>query len=98
MIKITCGILILFLFNGCIQGTAFLGPAVTVASTGSVYQAGLSYASGKAIIKITGKTPTENVKFFFENNEIDDSENAKNFFEMVKKINKNSSVITLANQ
>ena len=67
MIKITCKILILLLFNGCIQSSVFLGPAVTVASTGSVYQAGLSYASTKAIVKITGKTPAENVKSFLDN-------------------------------
>ena len=29
--------------TGCLQNTAFLGPAMTVASTGNLYQAGLSY-------------------------------------------------------
>jgi|TARA_B110000967_G_C18720804_1_gene477545 outer membrane lipoprotein-sorting protein len=96
--KIIFAIFILSFLNGCVQSTAFFGPAVTVASTGSVYQAGLSYASSKAIIKITGKTPAENVKIFLKNNENDDSGNANNFFEMVKKINTNSSVKTLANQ
>ena len=96
--KIIFAIFILSFLNGCVQSTAFFGPAVTVASTGSVHQAGLSYASSKAIIKITGKTPAENVKIFLENNENDDSGNADNFFEMVKKINTNSSVKTLANQ
>tara|TARA_B100000795_G_scaffold173163_1_gene130575 strand:+ start:758 stop:1051 length:294 start_codon:yes stop_codon:yes gene_type:complete len=96
--KIIFAIFMLSFLNGCVQSTAFFGPAVTVASTGSVYQAGLSYASSKAIIKITGKTPAENVKIFLENNENDDSGNADNFFEMVKKINTNSSVKTLANQ
>ena len=98
MFKIFNAIFFLLLLNGCVQSSAFLGPAVTVASTGSVYQAGLSYASSKAIIKITGKTPAENVKIFLKNNENDDSGNANNFFEMVKKINTNSSVKTLANQ
>ncbi len=54
-------ILFLLLFNGCVQSTAFFGPAITVASTGNVYQAGLSYGSNVAIKKITGKTPIENV-------------------------------------
>ena len=54
--KIFTLILLLFLFNGCLQGSALLGPAVTIASTGNVYQAGLSYGSNKAIKKITGKT------------------------------------------
>ena len=96
--KIIFVICILSFLNGCVQSTAFFGPAVTVASTGSVYQAGLSYASSKAIIKITGKTPAENVKIFLENNETDDSGNADNFFEMVKKIHKSKSKKNLVNQ
>ena len=96
--KIIFVICILSFLNGCVQSTAFFGPAVTVASTGSVYQAGLSYASTKAIVKITGKTPAENVKSFLDNNEIDDSENGNNFFEMVKKIHKSKSKKNLVNQ
>ena len=98
MFKIFNAIFFLLLLNGCVQSSAFLGPAVTVASTGSIYQAGLSYASTKTIIKFTGKTPTENLKFFLDNNEEDDIENANNFFEMVKKINKSSGVKNLTNQ
>ena len=52
---------VLLLFNGCMQNTAFFGPAVTVASTGNIYQAGLSYGSNLAIKKITGKSPIENI-------------------------------------
>tara|TARA_B110000971_G_scaffold32685_1_gene30285 strand:- start:536 stop:829 length:294 start_codon:yes stop_codon:yes gene_type:complete len=96
--KIILGIFLISILSGCVQNTAFFGPAVTVASTGSVYQAGLSYASTKTIIKFTGKTPTENLKFFLDNNEEDDIENANNFFEMVKKINKSSGVKNLTNQ
>ena len=96
--KIILGIFLISILSGCVQNTAFFGPAVTVASTGSVYQAGLSYASTKTIIKFTGKTPTENLKFFLDNNEEDDIENANNFFEMVKKINKSSGVKNLINQ
>ena len=96
--KIILGIFLISILSGCVQSTAFFGPAVTVASTGSVYQAGLSYASTKTIIKFTGKTPTENLKFFLDNNKEDDIENANNFFEMVKKINKSSGVKNLINQ
>ena len=96
--KIILGIFLISILSGCVQNTAFFGPAVTVASTGSVYQAGLSYASTKTIIKFTGKTLTENLKFFLDNNEEDDTENANNFFEMVKKINKSSGVKNLTNQ
>ena len=96
--KIIFAIFILSFLNACAQSTAFFGPVLTVAGTGNIYQAGLSYASSKTIVEITGKTPTENIKSFLTNNEEDDIENANNFFEMVKKINKSSGVINLANQ
>lgn len=56
---LTCGF-ILTALNGCVQSSAFLGPAVTGASTGNIYQAGLSYSSNLAIKEITGMTPVEN--------------------------------------
>ena len=62
--KIIISILAIYLLNGCVQNTALLGPAVTVASTGNVYQAGLSYGSSKALAKITGRTAKENIKNF----------------------------------
>ena len=98
LLKIIFSIFILSFLNGCVQGTALLGPVLTGASTGSVYQASLSYGSGKIINNFTGKTTTENIKTFLEKNKVDDSEKSDNFFEMVKKINKNSGVENLANQ
>ena len=98
MIKIICKILILFLFNGCIQSSAFLGPVLTVASTGNIHQAGLSYVSSKTVAKITGKTPAENIKTFLNISEEDRNTNANNFFNVVKKINKKSGIKDLANQ
>ena len=41
--------LLLFLYNCASPGTAFLGPVITGAKTGSVYQASISYSSGKVI-------------------------------------------------
>tara|TARA_B100000767_G_C19234956_1_gene316760 strand:+ start:143 stop:457 length:315 start_codon:yes stop_codon:yes gene_type:complete len=96
IIKIIFATFVLLFLNGCVQSTAFFGPVVAAASTGNVYQAGLSYASSKTIVELTGKTPTENIKFFLGNNEEDNDESASNFFEMVKKINKNSDVKNLA--
>tara|TARA_B110000116_G_C16425286_1_gene397987 strand:+ start:244 stop:540 length:297 start_codon:yes stop_codon:yes gene_type:complete len=52
-------LLILLFLNGCVQSTAFLGPAFTVASTGDVYTAGLQYGAGKVVKKKTGKEPME---------------------------------------
>ena len=90
---------ILFL-NGCVQSTAFLGPALTVGSTGNIYQAGLSYASSETITKVTGKTPTENVKNLLKvhKDKMSNNKNSDNDFDIVKIINKNSGVKNLTNQ
>ena len=54
--------------NGCMQSTALLGPAITVGTTGNVYQAGLSYGSNMAVKQITGKTPSEHMTSYIDNN------------------------------
>ena len=87
--------------TGCLQNIAFLGPTLTVASTGSVYQAGLSYGSSQVIKKMTGKTPTENVKSFLDSNNttVKEEEINDEFFVLVKdKIEKKSNILNLANQ
>ena len=98
--KIIISAFVICFLTGCLQNTAFLGPAVTVASTGNVYQAGLSYGSSKALAKITGRTATENIKNFLEKNKDVEkqTENANNFFKVVKKINKSSGIKNLASQ
>ena len=98
MLKTFTTIFFLLLLNGCIQNTAFLGPVITGASTGSIHQAALSYGSNKAIKKITGKTPAENLKQVLMINQKIDIENANNFFNTIKKMNENSSIKNLANQ
>ena len=50
--------LTLFL-NGCVQSTAMVGPAVTLASTGNIYNAGLSFGANKALERETGMTTSE---------------------------------------
>jgi len=99
--KIIAGLFLLFFLNGCVQSTALLGPAVTVASTGSVYQAGLSYGSSQVIKKMTGKTPTENIISLVDNKKIkvEEEESYEEFFALVKsRIEKTSKIIQLANQ
>ena len=100
--KIIISAFVMCFLTGCLQNTAFLGPTITIASTGNIYQAGLSYGSSKVIKDVTGKTPTENVKSFFrKDNEIDEEaekNSADVFFKMVKKINKSSGIKNLANQ
>jgi hypothetical protein len=90
---------VLFL-NSCAQNAALLGPAITGVSTGSVYQAGLSYGSAEVIKKVTGKTPTENIKQIMEDsNKAKKTKTNDDFFLLVKSsIEKNSEIIDLANQ
>ena len=99
--KIIAGLLLLFFLNGCVQSTALLGPAYTMASTGNIYHAGLTYGSNQAVKNITGKTPTENVKNLVDNKKkkIEEKEKQDEFFALVKRrIEKTSEIIQLANQ
>ena len=91
----------IFFLNGCVQSAALLGPAYTLASTGNVYHAGLSYGSNQAVKKITGKSPTENVQSLVDNKKkkIEEKEKQEEFFSLVKsRIEKTSKIIQLANQ
>ena len=75
-------ILILITLNGCIQSSvSFIGPAYTVASTGNIYQAGLSISVNQALLHTTGENTLE-----YANRIIRDLENYKE-----KKINKQNS-------
>ena len=99
--KIITGLLLLFFLNGCMQSTALLGPAYTMASTGNIYHVGLSYGSNQAVKNITGKTPTENIKSLVDNKKmkIEEKEKQEEFFALVKsRIEKTSKIIQLANQ
>ena len=60
--KITVGLLLLCALNGCAQNAALLGPAYTLASTGNVFQAGVTYGSNELITKKTGKSTAQNLK------------------------------------
>ena len=99
--KIIAGLFLLFFLNGCVQNTALLGPAYTMASTGNIYQAGLTYGSNQAVKKITGKSPTENIKSLTDSkkSKIDEEQNYDEFFALVKsRIEKTSKIINSANQ
>tara|TARA_B100000287_G_scaffold128480_1_gene120474 strand:- start:433 stop:744 length:312 start_codon:yes stop_codon:yes gene_type:complete len=47
--KLILVILLLFLNNCATPGSALLGPIITGAKTGSIYQASISYSSGRLI-------------------------------------------------
>ena len=68
--KIFAGLFLLFFLNGCVQNTALLGPVYTLATTGNIYQAGLSYGSIQAVKEITGKSPTEHIKSFVDDKKL----------------------------
>ena len=78
--KIIIGTIFLVFFNGCVQNTAFLGPIITGATTGSVSSAGLSYGSNTVITTLTGKTTEENIKLLLIPKKEDDD-----FTKLVKK-------------
>ena len=78
-----------------------IGPAITGVSTGSIYQASLSYGSGIAIKQITGKTSAENIKGFLPKTtaKTEKKENNEEFFYTTKaQIKKYSEIKNLANQ
>ena len=60
--KTFIGIFLLVILSGCVQNAAFLGPTYTMATTGNIYQAGLTYSSQKAVNQLTGKSTGENIK------------------------------------
>ena len=62
--------LLLMLSNCASTGSAFLGPVITGAKTGSVYQASLSYSSGKMINALKDSTAIKSIK--------EKSDNSKN--------------------
>ena len=57
----------LFLLNGCIQATAFLGPGLTIATTGNVMQAGFQYGANTTIKKETGRNSFEHLQKIISN-------------------------------
>ena len=99
--KIIISLFFMYFLIGCAQNVTLLGPAYTLGSTGNIYQAGLTYGSSKAVKKITGKTPTENIKRFVDSQKtiIEEVDNHDEFFLLIKsRIEKTSKFLNLANQ
>ena len=60
-------IIISFVFlSACTQSTVFLGPVISVGSSGNVMQASYSYGTNIAVKETTGKVPSEHVSLYFE--------------------------------
>ena len=82
----TLSILFISLFlNGCVETAALVGPAFTVASTGNVYQAGLTYGTSQIIEKETGKSSVEYVSNILESNEIKEEKKIQEEFVILVK-------------
>ena len=57
--KIIFFICSLLFLNGCLQSTAMVGPSITIAGGGSIYQSSLSYGVGQIFEEKTGMSTTE---------------------------------------
>ena len=84
--KIILLIIVLFPLNGCIQSTAFMGPGVTIVTSGNVAQAGFQYGTNKIIEKQTGKNTLGLISDTFAENYDDKKNDQTNFDE--KKFHK----------
>ena len=92
--KIIIVIFLINFLNGCAQNAALLGPTYTMAKTGSVYQASLTYGGNKIITKTTGKSVAQNIKETLIPNEKDTE-----FEKLVKKnIEETRKKLNLSNQ
>ena len=72
--KILSCILLGIILSGCAQSTAMIGPALTLASSGNVSQAGLTFFTNKAVEKETGM---DTVSFVSNKLEQNSSKNRK---------------------
>ena len=75
--------------SGCIQTTSLLGPGVTVASTGNIFQAGFQYGANSAIKKETGKDVLSHI-----NDTVDQKNKKKKFHAKLKKMLENRIIAT----
>ena len=56
------------LLTSCMQSSAMLGPAITGATSGNLYQTGLSYGANMAIEEKTGKTIIKHISNSYKEN------------------------------
>ena len=64
-------LLLCFVFlSGCFQSIALIGPAITGASTGKIYQAGLSYGTNMIMEQATGKSTSEHMLNILNSKEV----------------------------
>jgi len=66
--KILTYIVVGVILSGCAQTTAMIGPAITLASSGNMSQAGLTFFTNKAVEKETGMDTVSFVSSKIEEN------------------------------
>ena len=66
--KIFIYIISALILSGCVQSTAMVGPALTLASTGNVSQAGVTFFTNKAVEEETGMDTVSYVSNKLEQN------------------------------
>ena len=76
ILKIFFVIFVLTFLSGCFQTTSILGPGITVATTGNVFQAGLQYGANSVIKEETGKDVLTHIK-----DKVDKTNDKKKFHE-----------------
>ena len=75
--------------SGCIQTTSFLGPGITIATTGNIFQAGFQYGANSAIKNETGKDVLSHIK-----DTVDEQNKKKKFHVKLKKMLENRIIAT----
>ena len=81
--KIVLYFCISLFLTGCYQSTAMVGPAITLASTGNVSQAGLAYFTNRAVKEETGMSTTEYVSTILEEKTKKTKKNEKIYEELM---------------
>ena len=89
ILKVFFVILNLVILPGCIQTTSLLGPGVTVATTGNVFQAGLQYGANTALKNETGKDVISHII-----DTVDERNKKKKFHVKLKQLIENRIEIT----
>ena len=84
LLKIFFVIFSLITLSGCIQTTSLLGPGVTIASTGNIFQAGFQYGANTALKNETGKDVLTHIK-----DTVDEKKEEKKLHTQLKQLLKN---------
>ena len=84
--------------NGCVQGTALLGPAITIGTTGNVMQAGIQLGTNQAVKQETGKDAFTHITDAVEEDKRKKNFN-KNFVRLLEsRIKETRKKLNLTNQ